>query len=590
MIGIHKVFSAIGLSGIKEIAFKNIQDGTGINLIYLSDNNGIGYTKASKTGATFLEKYMPKAYFSYAVIPINFMFYNQRIKFNPYFKYVKPKVGGKIRILRKFNTTKNDIKIKSILYDLTALYEGYNILAQQSQMKSMKELLTLFESIEHESKGTFYQRDTFVLLDIDNFGDRSLIENFVKFSRINNGIFKETSIKGIMVYVDDKYFPLTIDHDVKDHDGNLIPGKKHLTLNYAVYNKIKNIRVVIDKEEITKDLVQDNNLAFKKTTSLETQEELVSDDEDKSTLGAAKKNVYKSLEKRLDEIHKVQKEVQKQGTLIDEKKQREINTLIDTAQNEVMRSDIEGTSIEAKTDALLERPEFVKYKKHIEQIRNINLKYNGAIQIPKDLLKKSAGTYYDPVKATGIETFTAYNKQQTEFDEVLDEAMFDLFKGIEQDKEAGIKVQGFKIGFEDNFKSRFKIYKIKLKNTKFGYDKPYTIELKVPYPVNGKYLKLDSNNYIMSNQFFPQPIIKVQSSVVRMYTHFSTAAVELKGTVLNKSSDFGRLKDEFLKNMTEVKKIKNSKDLSSETIQGIKDDFNLPSNLNDGLMFNIEIK
>lgn len=585
MIGIHKVFSAIGLSGIKDIAFKNIQDGTGINLIYLSDNNSIKYTSKSKTGAAFIEKYTAKAYFSYAVIPINFMFYNQRIKFNPYFKYIKPKIGAKLRILRKFNTTKNDIKVKSIFYDLTALYEGYHILNQQSQMKSMKELLALFKNIEQESKGTYYQRDTFILLDIDNFGDRKLIEDFVKFGRINNGIFDATSIKGIMVYVDDKYYPLTVDHDVKDKEGNLIPDKRQLTINYAVYNKIKNIRVIVDKEEITKDLIKDNELAFKKSTSLEMAETLTSDSVD-----AAKKNVYKSLERRLDEIHKVQKEVQKHS-VVDDKKQREINTLIDTAQNEVMRtSEIEGKSIEAKTDALLERPEFVKYKKVIENIRNINLKYNGAIKIDKDLLKKSAGVYYDPIKATGIETFTAYNKQQTEFEEVLDEAMFDLFKGIEQDKEAGIKVQGFKIGFEDNFKSRFKIYKIKLKNTKFGYDKPYTIELKVPYPVNGKYLKLDSNNYIMSNQFFPQPIIKVQSSVVRMYTHFSTAAVELKGTVLNKSSDFSRLKDEFLKNMTEVKKLKSSKNLDSETIQSIKDEFNLPSNLNDGLMFNVEIK
>lgn len=590
MIGIHKVFGTIGLTGIKEIAFKNIQDGTGINLIYLSDNNSINYSKNSKTGASFLEKYASKAYFSYVVVPINFMFYNQRIKFNSYFKYIKSKIGAKVRILRKFNTTKNDIKTKSIFYDLTALYEGYNILSQQSQMKSIKELLSLFQSIEQEAKGTYYQRDTFILLDIDNFGDRKLIEDFVKFSRINNGIFNSknpTSIKGILVYVDDKYFPLTIEQDVRDKDGNLVPGKKTLGINFTVYNKIKNIRIIVDKQEITQDLIKDNNLTIKKSTSLETKGVNSGTETD---IVSAKKNVYKSLERRLDKIHKVQKEIQKHS-IVDEDKQREINTLIDTAQNEVMRSrDIEGTSIEAKTDALLTRPEFAKYKKVIENIRNINLKYNGAIQIPKDLLQKSAGVYYDPIKATGIETFTAYNKQSTEFDEVLDEAMFDLFKGIEQDKEAGIKVQGIKIGFEDNFKSRFKVYKIKLKNTKFGYKKPYTIELKVPYPVNGKYLKLDGNMYIMANQFFPQPIIKVQSSVVRMYTHFSTAAVELKGTILNKSSDLTRLKDEFLKNMTEAKKLKSSKDLDSKTIQDIKDEFNLPSNLNDGLMFNVEIK
>jgi len=586
MIGIHKVFSSIGLTGLKDISFKDIHSGTGINLIYLSDNNSINYSKNSKNGVTFLERYSSKSYFQYAVVPMNFMFYNQRIKFTPYFTYMKSKVGSKLRILRKFNTTKNDIKMKSNFYDLTALYEGYKILSQQSQVKSTTELLKLFNTIEQESLGTMFQKDTFILLDINNFGDRKLLEDLVHYSRINDGLFKETSIKGILVNVDDKYFPLTTATDIKDKEGNVL-SKKKLGINYAVYNKVKQVRTMLDKEEITEELIKDNNEIFNKTTAIKNTASL----NNTTDVEAAKKSVYKSLENRLEDIHKAQKE--NQGAVIDEKKQREINTLIDKAQNEVMRSDfkdIEGKSIEARTEALIKKPEFSKYKKIIENIRNINLKYNGAIKVDKDLLKESSETYYDGIKATGIETFTAYNKQKTEFDEVLDEAMYDLFKGIEQDKDAGIQVQKVKIGYEDNYKSRFKTYKIKIKNTKFGYEKPYDIELKVPYPVNEKYLKLDSNTYIMSNQFFPQPIIKVQNSVVRMYTHFSTAAVELKGTVLNKNSDFTRLKDEFLKGMTEAKKLKSTKDLTSETIQSIKDEYGLPSNLNDGLLFNTEIK
>jgi hypothetical protein len=579
MIGIHKVFSSMGLSGVKEVAFKNIQEATGINLIYMSDNNDINYSDKAKNGNTFLQKYLAKAYFQYVVIPMNFTFYNRRVQFNKYFKYLKGGVGSKLRILRKFNVTKSDIKIKSVFYDLTALNENYNILIQQSHMKGVTEFLSLIENIAHEAKGTYYQRDTFVLLDIEDFGDRTIIQDLAQYARINNGIYNKTDIQGILVRVDGRFYPLTVQQDIKDNNGNLDRNKHSLGLNYAVYNKVKEIRVMLDKKEITKDIAKENNLEFIKSTETKVE----------NTTGA-KKNVYRSLERRLDEIHKVQKEVRK-SAIIDEEKQREINVLIDKAQNTVMKSkELKGKGIEAKTEELLKKPEFAKYKKVIEDIKNINLKYNGAIKIDKDLIKKSSETYYDSTKATGIETYTAYNKQQTEFNEVLDEAMFDLFKGIEQDKEAGIQVQGLKIGFEDNYKSRFKIYKIKLKNTKFGYEKPYYIELKIPYPVNGKYLKLDGNNYIMTNQFFPHPIIKVQSSVVRMYTHFSTAAVELKGTILNKNSDFKKLKDEFLKNLTAVKKLKSTKDLSSENIQKIKDDFNLPSNLNDGLIFNIEIK
>jgi len=173
----------------------------------------------------------------------------------------------------------------------------------------------------------------------------------------------------------------------------------------------------------------------------------------------------------------------------------------------------------------------------------------------------------------------------------MKQSMFDLFKSLEMDKEAGLKVQDVKISFEDNIKNRFKIYKVRLKNTKFGYQKPYDIELKVPYPSHGKYIKLDSNKYIMINQLFPYPILKIQPNTVRIYTHFSTAAVELKGSNVNLgTNDLNRIKDTFLINLTEAKCKVKTNDLDDQKVQYLKDKYNLPPDLNDKLFTNIEIR
>jgi len=93
----------------------------------------------------------------------------------------------------------------------------------------------------------------------------------------------------------------------------------------------------------------------------------------------------------------------------------------------------------------------------------------------------------------------------------------------------------------------------------------------------------------MLNQLFPYPILKVQPNSVRIYTHFSTAAVELKGSVMNNTEDLKRIKDEFLKILTEGKKLKSSSELLPEDIQEIKNKFNLPDKLNDKLLFNLEV-
>ena len=89
-----------------------------------------------------------------------------------------------------------------------------------------------------------------------------------------------------------------------------------------------------------------------------------------------------------------------------------------------------------------------------------------------------------------IDEFSVYKKQKTEFDEALDQSMFDLIRSIELDDEAGIKIKNIDVSVVDTNKSRFKVYKMTIKNTKFGKTTEYTKSIKVPYPIKGKYLKI----------------------------------------------------------------------------------------------------
>jgi len=192
-----------------------------------------------------------------------------------------------------------------------------------------------------------------------------------------------------------------------------------------------------------------------------------------------------------------------------------------------------------------------KTKKTITKLLNyidkLNEKYNGVVKINRNLLKDSSDVYYDPMDIVKIDELSVYNKQKTEFDEALDQSMFDLIKSIENDSEAGIKIKNIDVSIIDTNKSRFKVYKVTMKNTKFGKTTEYTKNIKVPYPIKSKYLKIGGVKYIMINQFYPKPILKVKPNMVRLYTQFSTYTCTLNTHKLNVSNDIDHIVYEFLK-------------------------------------------
>jgi len=103
---IKKIFSSTGLSGIKELSFKNLTGtsaGSGINLIYFTNVTCINYTKKSYSGLSFLEMSKNKTYFNSYIIPPTFVFYNQRVSTVKYIKFFKsnaPKVNVSGKVLK----------------------------------------------------------------------------------------------------------------------------------------------------------------------------------------------------------------------------------------------------------------------------------------------------------------------------------------------------------------------------------------------------------------------------------------------------------------------------------------------------------
>jgi len=580
---IKKLFSASGIAGLKEVTFKNLSDkGTGVNIIYFTNSTDIDYRDNTPCGINFLLSkpiQKSKTLFSTFIIPPNFAFYNHRIsvlKYSKYFKSKFAKGGFTGRVLKSIPLSKTELLQKNNFYDLSVMAEAFKRVSNTSELKAIQELFNTFEKISNEFSKTFYKKDTYVVIET-NYDNKEILNLFLKQNRIKNCLIPDVSqkgIKGILVKTKNFFYPLTL-IDEKDNlrinmqsFGNILKG-----IENEHNEDLKKLGILSQENENLASLTTSYTKELKKTNSEISEKKITKD-----------KTIDEKVIEKLESIKEL-------DTVIKDKKTEvKINSILNDTNELITRDSFkERTEKEDYLKNIETDPKFKKYQDQVKKLKELNFKFNGSIQIQKANLPKNL--YFDPIKVTGIETFTSYNKQKTEFDEVLDESMFDLFKSLEIDTNAGLKVQNVKISFEDNIKNRYKIYKVRLKNTKFGYEKPYDIELRVPYPVQGKYLKLDSNKYIMVNQFFPYPILKIQPNTVRIYTHYSTAAVELKGSVVNLgSNDLNRIKDNFLISLTEAKKKVKVSELTNDKKQEIKDKYNLPLMLNDKLMVNLEIQ
>ena len=196
-----------------------------------------------------------------------------------------------------------------------------------------------------------------------------------------------------------------------------------------------------------------------------------------------------------------------------------------------------------------------KVTKDVEKLnKEVNRKYNGNVQV--DIPKTGV---FNAQKIVGMDEVGNYNKQQAELTENIDELVEDLVYGtLENDPDIDIKVLGIKTKIVDDNKNRYKEYQVKIQHKDFGKttNKPYTVSFRVPVPVQGKYIKLGGNNYILINQLFPKPIQKIAPNLVRFYTHFSVASLSIKNAKLTASNGFIELEEKFVQHLKSINAIK----------------------------------
>jgi len=479
----------------------------------------------------FINKFRKKGIFNeILILPRYRLDYKIQVA-NKYIQEFK-KINPTVKIVPKFKTFQ---KNKLNVVDLQIISELFFILAQKfSKFKALKEV---FEFINNIVKDNNLTQDKILFIELS---DTSLFFNTLyKFFR-RNGLKVSKDVLNI-----DYIFILTkTDNDEYDIYPLCYSEKNQLILRQNIYNLIQREYFNINIEE---EVSKEEKIKIAKENLLNQYQELKKDYVTKLLEKPDKK-----LENTIDNIYQTISEIDVPGKTIPEK----INNLFKDEKDEKIKNKV---------------TELIKY------LEELNKKYNGVIEINENLINKTADIFYDPVKITGLKELTVYNRQKTEFDEVLDNSMIDLIKSIEKSN-AGIKVLDIKIDIEDTNKDRLKIYEVKLKNTKHGYNKPYTIKIKVPYPIKGKYLKIGGINYIMINQFYPKPLLKVKPNIVRLYTHFNTFTVSLNTSSITETEDLKNIFDKMisLNKKTKIEFIDNSK------LNKIKDEFGI--NIEDNLI------
>jgi hypothetical protein len=179
----------------------------------------------------------------------------------------------------------------------------------------------------------------------------------------------------------------------------------------------------------------------------------------------------------------------------------------------------------------------IKKIENLEKIKNDGTDpleiYNGDVFLENNKVLETMQKVFNPIKITGLTRVSSINKQN-------------LTETFKQDPELNTEILDITSKLIENNKDRFIEYKVKLKHDYLNTTKkPYSIIFRVPAPINDKYLKIGGNNYIMIQQLFPKPIQKVNNTTARLYTHYNTTSVILKGSKLD-SKDYKQIEQDFI--------------------------------------------
>ena len=195
-------------------------------------------------------------------------------------------------------------------------------------------------------------------------------------------------------------------------------------------------------------------------------------------------------------------------------------------------------------------PIFVAIKENLD---NKTRKIHGVIDINMKELHRNSPIRVD--KLVGLTKIHGFKRQESENEESLDRQMDFLFKSYEEDEDTNIVIKKLTITPFDDHRNRYKIYTLRIQHKDVGFTSPYNIVFKIPVAVNGKYLKLNGNNYIMANQLFAKPIFKREPNVVRINSNYGNLDCVIQNSTFVKNKfDMLDLSNKFA-NYMRIKKI-----------------------------------
>ena len=490
---------------------------SGINALFSGEETVVIYYPelgVNASGKNFVNKLRKKGIFNEVLIPPMTTFINRKSNNNNYIKEFRA-LNPNVKVVPSF---RNFIKGKINLIDLTPLSELYFLQTRNlSKFKLTQELIDIFNRFSEE-----YNKKTYLLIGAgQNEIDNIFLEILFKIARKKGFKFESNFLK-----IDGAIIS-KVDQDQQFEWYPLIQKKdKELIFKFNIYSLFqKNYKTGFKDTEEIEDLDRT------------TEEGIIDKEKEKENI---RNQILELSDKLLD------KHVDIEHMLKTGEKEEALDSVYELINNDSIEGD---TTIEKINNLFKDKDKKTKkkIKNLIDYLEEVNKQFNGALKLNNKLLNESSNSYFDPQKIIKLEDLTGYKKHATEFDKLLDHSMFDLIKSIEKDKEAGIKVENIKTEIYDTNTSRFKKYVITFKNTDTENKASYTQELIVPYPIKEKYFKIDGVNYIMINQFFPKPILKVKPNMVRLYTHFSTFSVWLSTHILDESQDIGEFTNVLLK-------------------------------------------
>lgn len=188
-------------------------------------------------------------------------------------------------------------------------------------------------------------------------------------------------------------------------------------------------------------------------------------------------------------------------------------------------------------------------------LRAINYTVHGTDEIKEEYLTnpaslfsklKEINTYKVPLKfpenknilikpqdVIDIKYTTGQHRQKFEFEEAIHDNVRKLFSSLEQTTAYPVKVTDMKWEIKDDNANRYIDYNVTLENINGGLKEPYTVNLKVPSPVNDRYFKLHNSMYIISSQQFLKPLTKTDKNEVRILSNYAIIRLSIQNLKFN---------------------------------------------------------